>query len=56
MGGYSARIAGDQFDRTKEQPGFAAELAIKDVGHIRDLAAASKVIETSMMRCHLLQG
>jgi 3-hydroxyisobutyrate dehydrogenase-like beta-hydroxyacid dehydrogenase len=40
--GYGARIAKDQFDITKETPGFAAKLAMKDVRHIRDLAKDSK--------------
>ena len=40
--GYGARIAKDQFDITKETPGFAAKLAMKDVRHIRNLAKDSK--------------
>ena len=47
--GYGGRIARDEFDRTAEQPGFEAALAVKDVGHIIDMAASAKVpICTSM--------
>lgn len=49
MGGYGGRIARDEFDRTAEQPGFEVALAVKDVGHIIDMAASAKVpICTSM--------
>ena len=40
--GYGARIAKNQFDITKETPGMATSLAMKDVSHIRDLARDSK--------------
>lgn len=49
VGGYGGRIARDEFDRTAEEPGFEAVLAVKDVGHIIDMAATAKVPISSLM-------
>lgn len=49
MSGYGGRIARDEFDRTAEEPGFEAVLAIKDVGHIIDMAATAMVPICSLM-------